>query len=175
MLSTTLAFRTSLGICELKGQRSTCMSNSRLLASLLTKGPSPSDSWKSYLLEPRVNLLFPLNLGKLSCDQGPLSSLSKHNITLAYFPCRIFKPNSHSPPVTTTMSSTTASTGRAGRTKWIQVDVKAALLKWMSDKAFGSSKKIMLMIEAVDSKGHLSKDVVIEADSVTNVSECPLN
>lgn len=63
---------------------------------------------------------------------------------------------------------------RHRNTKWIQVDVKQALVNWMSspDKKFGVSKKIGLIIEAVDANGKPSSDVSIETAStdLNNVS-----
>ncbi|XP_021956240.1 growth/differentiation factor 8 isoform X2 [Folsomia candida] len=68
----------------------------------------------------------------------------------------LFKPNSHT-------TSTVTSGGRhRPQTKWIQVEVKQALVNWMAEKKFGSSKKIALIIEAVEANGLPSKDVAIE-------------
>lgn len=90
-----------------------------------------------------------------------------------FAPFRLFKPNSHS------LGGATAGAGqrRHSFSKWIQVDVKQALVSWMAEKKFGSSKKIALMIEAVDGNGMPSKDAQIETalkeTDVNNVSATP--
>jgi hypothetical protein len=70
-------------------------------------------------------------------------------------------------PSSSTLGPSSPSTSSSSR--WVQVEVKDALVKWMGGDAsssgrlgYKSGKKISLKMEAVDADGNLSRDVIID-------------
>ncbi|ODM92821.1 Growth/differentiation factor 8 [Orchesella cincta] len=74
-------------------------------------------------------------------------------------------------------ATSSLSHGRHNRSRWVQIDIRAALSKWVS--ASTSSRKITLVIEAVDNSGNPSKEVTVvntsESDGHSSSSNADVN
>lgn len=75
---------------------------------------------------------------------------------------RTFKPMHHQP--------TSMAPVRHSKNKWVQIDIKEALTKWLIGSIPPTSRKITLAIDAVDSNGNPFREVTVVSSSESDVN-----
>lgn len=59
---------------------------------------------------------------------------------------------------------------RHSKNKWVEIDIKEALTKWLIGSIPPTSRKITLAIDAVDSNGNLFGEVTVVSSSESDVN-----